>query len=134
MANTSPLFPKTPVIGFASITAANTATDGTGTSNLIFTAGSQGARLDKIRITALGTNTGTKVMVFINNGLDQTTATNNALYKEFTVAGTTASNTTALADTEYLCDLSLPAGYRIYTHIATAVATGVKVTAFGGNY
>ena len=133
-ANTSPIFPLSAQIGFASITAANTATDGTGTSNLIFTAAANGSRLDKIRITSLGTNVATKVMIFINNGSTQGTAANNALYKEFTIASTTASNTAALVDTEFSSDLVMPSGYRIYTHIATAVAAGLKITAFGGDY
>ena len=49
-ANFTPVFPLTPKVGRTTLTAANTAMDGTGTCPVIFSAaGSFGARVDRIR-------------------------------------------------------------------------------------
>lgn len=134
-ANTSPIFPLTPQIAWATITAANTATDGTGTVNTIFTAGANGGRVDYIRCRALGTNAATVLRVFINNGSTNATATNNALFEELTLPITTASNTGDTGgDSDIALNLSLPVGYKINVVLATAVAAGWKVSAVGGDY
>ena len=134
-ANTSPIFPLTPQIAFTTITAANTATDGTGTVATIFTAGTNGGRVDYIRCRALGTNVATVLRVFINNGSTNATATNNALFDELTLPVTTASNTSDTGgDSDVALNLSLPTGYKINVVLATAVAAGWKVTAVGGDY
>lgn len=134
-ANFSPIFPLTPQIAFATITAANTATDGTGTVNTIFTAGANGGRVDYIRCRALGTNVATVLRVFINNGSTNATATNNSLFEELTLPITTASNTGETGqDSDIPLNLSLPTGYKINVVLGTAVAAGWKVTAVGGDY
>jgi hypothetical protein len=48
-ANTSPIFTLTPNIGMAEVAAANTESDGTGDLVLLFTAGAEGSRVDRIR-------------------------------------------------------------------------------------
>ena len=134
-ANTSPIFPLTPQIGWATITAANTGTDGTGTVNTLFTAGANGGRVDYIRCRALGTNVATVLRVFINNGSTNATSTNNALFEELTLPITTASNTSDTGgEYDVALNLSLPTGYKINVTLATAVAAGWKVTAVGGDY
>lgn len=62
-------------------------------------------------------------------------------YTEATIAATTASNSAALALTEFpnttdptAFPLVLPASYRIYVAIGTTVASGLHVTAVGGTY
>jgi len=138
-ANTSPIFPLTPKVTFATITAANTATDGTGTIDstiyTIFTAGANGGRVDYIRCRALGTNVATVLRVFINNGSTNATATNNALFEELTLPITTASNTGEIStDYDVALNLSLPVGYKINVALATAAVAGWKVIAVGGDY
>jgi hypothetical protein len=133
--NTSPIFSAAPVIGWATITAANTATDGTGTVATIFTAdATNGGRVERIKVRALGTNVATVIRFFINNGSTNATAANNTLFYEATIAATTGSQTSALADNEFILGLALPAGYKIIATIGTAVAAGLAVTAVGGKY
>ena len=133
-ANTTPIFPLTPKVSFAKLLTANTAKDGTGTVASVFTAGANGARVDYLKVRALGTNVATVLRVFINNGSDPTVATNNTLFIEQTIAATTLSEVAALADNIVTLDLSLPAGYVLTCTIGTTVAAGLMVTAVGGDY
>ena len=140
-ANIDPIFPLTPKQGWGTLTTANTAKDGTGTTQLIFTAGADGGRVERIRVRALGTNVATVLRVFINNGSDPAVAANNVLYAEKTIAATTGSEAAELALNELptttdptAFPLVLPPGYRIYVCIGTTVAAGLKVTAIGGTY
>ena len=133
-ANTTPIFPLTPKVSFAKLQTANTAKDGTGTVASVFTAGANGARVDYLKVRALGTNVATVLRVFINNGSDPTVATNNTLFIEQTIAATTLSEVAALADNIVTLDLSLPAGYVLTCTIGTTVAAGLMVTAVGGDY
>lgn len=139
-ANLQPIFPRTPVVSFGTVATANTAKDGTGTVVTVFTAGADGARLDAIKIRALGTNVATVVRFFINNGGANSTPTNNTLFHEVTAAATTLSEVAALADIVVKFDnvslpqVVLPAGYKINVTIGTTVAAGLQVTAFGGSY
>lgn len=134
-ANTIPIIPGTPKIGWAKLTTANTAKDGFGTVATLFTAGSNGARADRVKVRGLGTNVQTVLRLFVNNGSDSNTATNNSLYMERTIAATTLSETTELADNVIDLDtLALPAGYKILATIGTTVAAGLQVTCEGGDY
>jgi len=134
-ANTSPIFPLTPVTTWGTLTAANTAVNGTGTVATIFTAGTDGGRVDYIKARALGTNVTTVVRVFINNGSVNSTATNNSLITEAVLPATTASNSTEIgADVVIPLNISIPNGYKINVCIGTAVSAGWQFTAVGGNY
>lgn len=133
-ANVEPIFPLTPVVSWGKVTTANTAKDGTGTVVPVFTAGVNGARLDYLKVRALGTNVATVLRVFVNNGADQTVDTNNSLIYEQTIAATTLSETAQLLDNLVTLDLSLPAGYVVNVTIGTTVAAGLQVTGVGGNY
>lgn len=142
-ANTIPIYTKLGQIGFSSITltTGNTAKDGTGTTALLFTAGADGARVERIRARALGTNVATVLRIFINNGSDPAVAANNVLYAEKTIAATTLSEAAELALNELptttdptAFPLVLPPNYRLYCCIGTTVAAGLKVTAIGGTY
>lgn len=147
--NNAQIFSKVGVIGFAStITAANTATDGTGTVATIFTAdATNGGRVERVRFMAQGTNVATVARIFINNGSTNTSATNNVLYAEIALPATTASNSAAINAAIYeipnvtttVIDpdgfpLVLPAGYKLICVIGTAVAAGWAVAALGGSY
>lgn len=133
-ANTSPIFPLTPNLAWATLTAANTAKDGTGTVATVFTAGANGARVDYLKVRALGTNVATVIRVFVNNGSTNATAANNTLIVDQTIAATTNSETAQLVDNIIPLDLSLPAGYVVNVTIGTTVAAGLQVTGVGGDY
>ena len=144
MPNFQPIFPITPKIEWNKLTTANTAKDGTGTVATVFTAGSSGARIDQIKVRALGTNVATVLRFFVNNGSTNATAANNSLVHEVTIAATTLSETAALVDNDITIAKNttetavpipyLPAGYKLNVTIGTTVAAGVQVTVHGADY
>jgi len=117
---------------------------------LIFTAGADGSRIDQIicRLasttghTASGPSAATVVRFWINNGLANTTATNNLFLGEVAIPATavTALATSALTTfplTIPSVGLNIAATYRIYA--GTTVAAGgtniaIAVSAIGGDY
>lgn len=144
--NTNPIFPLTPVNTWVSGAAATAGTPGL-TANTakdlasgtiygpIFTGKAvDGSRLDFIKVRALGTNTGTVIRIFINNGSATGTAANNALYMERSLSSTSVSEISELADVIIPMNISVPAGYRIYATFGTAVAAGFHLIAVGGDY
>lgn len=133
-ANTSPIYSIAANVAWGTVATANTAKDGTGTVVTVFTAGAEGSRIERIRVRAAGTNVATVLRVFINNGSTNATPGNNSLLTESTIAATTLSEVAALAETDILMNLSVPAGYKINITIGTTVAAGLAVTAVGGNY
>lgn len=142
-ANTIPIYSKAGQISWSNtLKTANTAKDGTGTVATIFTAGSDGARVERIRVRALGTNVATVLRLFINNGGANSTPTNNVLYAEMTVAATTLSEAAALLTTNEFPSAAdttafpivLPAGYTLMCTVGTTIAAGLDVTAIGSSY
>jgi hypothetical protein len=141
-ANTSPIYSKIGDIQWGAVlTTANTALDGTGTVSTIFTAdATNGGRVEKVRIRHLGTNVTTVLRIFINNGSTNTTATNNALWTEITIASNTLSQVAASTNyelpsgTDPSFPLVLPIGYKLLATIGTTVAAGLAVIAAGGKY
>lgn len=133
--NTAPIFSAAPVVGWGTVATANTAKDGTGTIVTVFTAdATNGGRVEKLKIKALGTNVATVLRAFINNGSTNATAANNSLFAEMTIAANTLSEAAQSAENELILNLSLPAGYVINVTIGTTVAAGLQVTAVGGKY
>jgi hypothetical protein len=136
-ANTSPIFSIAGDAQWSSgaITAANTTTDLTsGTIYAIFTGGTNGSYIQRIRFRHLGTNIATVARVWINNGSTTGTAANNTLWDEITLAANTLSQTAASINYELPFGFALPAGYVIYVTLGTAVAAGFKATIIGGDY
>ena len=141
-ANTTPIYSKAGQISFSALLqTANTAKDGTGATQLIFTAGADGARVERIRIKPVGTNVATVVRIFINNGSDPASAANNVLYAEKSIAANTLSEAaeSVLNELPTITDttafpLVLPPSYRLYATIGTTVAAGVVITAIGSTY
>lgn len=143
-ANTQPIFPITPNVSWGTVNSANTAKDGTGTVTTVFTAGLNGSRIDQIKVRALGTNVATVLRLFVNNGSANSTATNNTLIHEVTIAATTLSEVSALVDNDITIAKNagdtvvpipyLPAGYKINCAIGTTVAAGLQITVHGGDY
>lgn len=162
-ANTAPIFPLTPNLGAQNVLLSTAMTntkafDGTDTAGtalaLVFTAGSNGSRVDTIAVrltstngaTASGTTSATVVRFWINNGATNTTATNNQLQTWEVAIPATAVTALATSTLSYFNvfalsqnadGISLPASYRIYA--GTTVAIGgtncaVIVAAQGGDY
>ena len=134
--NTQPIFTASADTQWAvSVTTANTTKDlSSGTSYLVFTASENGGYVQRLRFRALGSNVATVARIFINNGSATTTAINNALWDEISLALTTVSETSALSTYEIPLNFALPSGYRIYVTLGTAVAAGYTVTCIGGKY
>jgi hypothetical protein len=134
--NTLPIFTASGDTQWAvSAVTANTTKDLTsGTSSLVFTAGSNGGYVQRLRFRALGTNVATVARIFINNGSTTITQVNNALWDEISLPATTVSETSALSTYEIPLNFALPAGYKIYVTLGTAVAAGYTITCVGGKY
>lgn len=137
-ANTNPIYALTPNVGIATDinTANNTVDITTGTSYLIFTAGSNGAWVRDITFRANpGTNTAaTAVRIWLNNGGGTGTATNTTLIREITMAATTTSATAALADNTISINRAIPAGYKLYLTIGSYSTGEFTATCFGGDF
>ena len=141
-ANTTPIYSRAGQISFSALLqTANIAKDGTGATQLIFSAGVDGARVERIRIKPVGTNVATVVRIFINNGSDPASAANNVLYAEKTIAANTLSEAaeSVLNELPTITDttafpLVLPPSYRLYATIGTTVAAGIIITAIGSTY
>jgi hypothetical protein len=134
--NTSPIFTRKGDIQWnpASLTAANIAKDGTGTVATPFTAGADGAFVQRLVARALGTNIATVLRVFVNNGGANTTAANNVLIHEMTLPATTLSEVAAQPPYELALNFPLPPGYKLLCTLGTTVAAGYALTVLGGSY
>jgi hypothetical protein len=134
--NAIPIFSKAAHISWVNgITAANTAKDGTGTVDTVFTAdATNGSYLQKIVFRPRATNVATVARVFLNNGSTNATPANNCLLTEITLPATTNSEVAALPTPELSFNFPLPPGYKINITLGTAVAGGYAVSAIGGDY
>lgn len=137
-ANTAPIYSKVADIQWATdiVQSANTTTTLTsGTIYPIFTADTtNGGYVQRVRFRPLGTNVATVARIWINNGGATTTADNNAMWDEISFPITTVSQTAAQATYELPLNFPLPASYRLYVTLGTAVAAGFDVTVIGGKY
>jgi len=135
-ANTNPIFVKAPHIEWGIVQSANTNKDGTGLATFVFTAGTEGSRIEKIRIANLGTNENCVLRLFVNNGQSNAIADNNALIEELNMSAYSNSNTTAQTIIEYSWEdgLVLPAGYRLMAAVSSNLTSGLKITVFGGDF
>lgn len=139
-ANTTPIFSSGGSASWSAVmTAANTGHVSGSTSYLVFTAGSNGSYVSKIRFRhlPLSNNTNaTRASVWINNGSAVGTASNSTLFDEITIAANTVSNSAASINYELPLNLALPAGYTIYVTLGTAPSAGaaIQATVVGGNY
>ena len=134
-ANNDPIFPLTPDIEWVTaFTAANTAVDGTGTVQTVFTAGANGSWVEEIIFAPLGTNVVTVARIFVNNGSTNATAANNVMIGQLTLPATTLNNAAALFCPRFPVKMALPANYKINVVIGTSVAAGFVVSCVGGHY
>jgi hypothetical protein len=89
----TPVFTQTPKCSGVQISTANTARDGSGTLGTVLTAGADGAKVERIRVMGVGTNTADIVRLFIDG----------MLFKEVPCAATTASATGSGFETDIDC-------------------------------
>lgn len=144
-ANTAPIYTLTPRTTWGSLTAAETANDGTDANDLsLFTAGSNGSFVQKVcfmpRSTSSSQTTNATVLrIYINNGSTHSTASNNTLYREvgagaISVAVAPASSA-AVQSFEVLLNIQLPASYVLYVGLTSLAAnTAWAAQAIGGDY
>jgi len=136
----SPLFIRTPKVGFSNvITASNTTkTLAAGTLNrVLFESNTAyGSYLDHIRARAVGTNVASVARIFINNGGVTTDAANNSMISEITLPPTSNGTFEQSAQPDIILPLKmvLNPGWNVHVLLGTAVAAGWNFGAFGGDY
>jgi hypothetical protein len=140
-ANTQPIFSIQGETQWSTLmNAANTGNVTGSTSYLVFTAGTNGSFVQKIRfrhVPPSGNTAATVARVWINNGQDVTVASNSTLFDEITIASnTTFSQVASTPFYEIPFNFALPANYRIYVTLGTAPTTGanIQATVIGGDY
>lgn len=148
-ANTTPLFVLTPNIGKTTVTAANVATDGSGTIGtnifLAFTAGANGSRVESITITnavaTATTSAATRISCYystVTSGV--TTSSNTYILNETTLAAGTArsaTNTGVTATISFPGGLLMPSGTTILitsSNWTAAANDNLAVVVRGGDY
>lgn len=115
--------------------AANDYTGVSANNSLIFTAdATNGSYVQRIRFKSGGTNVASVARIFINNGSTVGTATNNVFYGEVSLPATTASASAATVEIDYPLNFVLPAGFRLYYGLGTAVSAGWVATVIAGKY
>lgn len=128
--NTTPVFVHDPKLAVGQVSAANTNRDGTGTIVTLFSAGTNGSRVNRIKVKAVGTTTAGMVRLYIHDG------SNARLYAEVTVTAITPS--AAVESFEETIDyqgedaIILPTGYSIRASTHNAETFNVFVE--GGDY
>jgi hypothetical protein len=141
-ANTTPIFSIIGAVEFTTVmNAANTGHVSGSTSYLVFTGGTNGSYLQKIRFrhlpnTATANANQTVARVWINNGSAVSAATNSTLFDEITLAANTTSSTTAAINYELPLNFAIPPNYAIYVTLGTAPTAGtfIQATVIGGDY
>jgi hypothetical protein len=137
MANNNPIFTKVGDVQWANAVSVGNAGSNitTGTSYHVFASdGTAGGYVQRIRFRPIGTNVATVARVWINNGGTTGTTANNVLWDEVSLAASTASATSALANTELPLNFAMPPSYKLYVTLGTGVASGYDVTVIGGKY
>ena len=131
-ANTSPIFPASPVVGLAALVSATpltTYTNITGTTGLVqLTATSvNGSRVDNVVVKALNSTVASKVTIWLYDG------TTSRVFDEIDVPANTSSTTVATFSlSRGYTNVTLPPTYQLF--VSQTVATNVNVFAFGGTY
>jgi hypothetical protein len=137
-ANTDPVFTLTPNIGHARLAAANTASDGSGTTPTLFTAGANGSLVERIRYANSQATAAASSAMVVRVFCTDNGGINPRLVAEFVVSGATRSTTVAGASGVY----EFPAGLKIPTGslllIIQSVYAGAQdqmdYTCEGGDY
>lgn len=115
-----PVFAQTPKFNSVALTAANTATDGSGTISVVATAGANGALVTHLGVLSTATSVLTAVRLFIS--LDGSTwqFIHPIAHAAFTFATTTAQTPSLFVDR-----LNPDAAYRLPANARLGVTEGV---------
>lgn len=131
-ANNSPIFPASPLIGIATLTAAAVITARTNIAGVTGLAvltpvSTNGKRIDAITIKSKATSVASILSIWLYNG------TTSFLLDEIDVAAVVASNTVdSFTVTRNYSTLVLPPTFQLY--VSQTVQTDLNVFAFGGDY
>jgi len=138
-ANTQPIFPISQNIGGGKVITADTSYETPTTNGVtVFTAGTEGSRIDEIKVRALGDNIATVLRLFIYTGsayhlVHETTLASSSAAAD----AVTGTDYDILRDTGYEAMPPIPyleGGWTIIATVGTTVASGWMVTVFGGDY
>lgn len=145
-ANNSPIFTGTPRVSSVRVSAATTASDGTGTVGtnmyLAFTPGSNGSYLQRVRFSLSESTMNTasaaatlRVSIATTNTGTLTTA-NNFLYQEINAATQTPTTTASSYPIDIPLNFAIPSNQ--YVMVSTSVAANANTawvaTVIGGDY
>ena len=126
-------YASVPKYGIGQVSTANTNRDGTGTLATVFTAGTNGSRIDAINLKATGTTTAGMIRLFIHDGL------NAILLTEVPVTALTPSGTLPAWEAQLntnsmsqVLPIILPTGYSL--RASTNNAETFNVLAMGGDF
>ena len=138
-ANTSPIFSIAGDAQWTTLMTANNATHVSGnTSYLVFSAGTNGSYVQKIRFRHLTPNSNTSATVarvWINNGTSIANFSASTLWDEVTIAANTVAQNSASINYELPLGFALNPGYAIYVTLGVAPAgSGIQATVIGGDY
>ena len=137
-ANTTPIFTLTPKAATARIAAANTARDGSGTLVSLFTAGSNGSRVDFITFTSSQVTAAASAARVQRVYLTDESGLNPRLISEIAMSAVTASNTAigATATITFTNGLIINAGQIISVSqsVYGSAADATDVLLRGGNF
>jgi hypothetical protein len=132
--STSAQYASTPVFGSATLSTADTSLTAPTTVGTILTAGASGTRIDYIEIQGVATTVAGLINLFVFDG------TNYILWQQLPVQAVTSSTTApafALAlssnGNSNIMPLTLPTGHSLRA-AASVAQTGVRVSAYGGNF
>ena len=119
---------KTPLI------TANTSTNGaSGEVSVVLPAQPVPTYIRALDFQAVGTNAATVVRVFLSKE-DRTAPGNSILWKQYTLASTTASQTAAPAAERKEIGEFIDAGWQIFIALGTAGTDGWRCNAICGDY
>lgn len=138
-ANTTPIFVGTPAMGFARLTGANTARDGSGTNiATLYTAATNGSRIDRITFTSAQATAAASSNMVGRVFVTDTAGANPRLRSEVAIATVTASNTAigATQTINFTGGLILKSGQILQVSISVYAGAQdqMDVIAEGGDY
>jgi hypothetical protein len=143
-ANTSPIYSIVGAVdsvatnnsGLVVGPTANTAQDGSGTLYKAFTAGTNGAYIQKMRFRPVGSPAATVCRVFISSSTT-TSATATWLFDEITLPAVTVSQTAASSVFELPLNFAIDPSYLLYVTFGTSTGssgTGYSIVTIAGDY
>lgn len=137
-ANTAPIFTLVPNCAVSTITAANTARDGSGSLVTAFTAGTNGSLLSQITFTNNAAAVGASALKVVRVFITDTAGANPTMYKEALFPAITSSNTVlgATVTITFVSGLILKSGQlvKVSQSICATSADNSAVVSEGGDY